>query len=414
MASKKTKCAVPGCTYEGHILLKHIKKAHGLTREQYEDEYGEEPFSVAGKKRYEVRLEKRKEDRSTRFVSVRDTFGVDFGYEVEEDEFGNPRTDRNGKPILKTDHKGDPIPTDNLVQAFTKPGSFTPKIDPNYVFDQKVLMHFLIGLECHDRILLVGPTGSGKSTLPEQVAARLNYNFIAIDFSGGVLREDLVGTNQYHPEKGTYFQEGILPTAMRLPGTIITLDEWDAISHECSFVLQRLLDKNRGELLLMEKGGELIKLPENSCVVATANTLGLGDESGLYSHGTNVQNFAQLNRFGVTVQCDYLPESVEQEILRKAFREDKNGNDVDFPKGRPILEEAEIDSFVRTMKLARDAHTEGSLTVTLSTRDLLNWVQKFILTNDIRESATMCFLARMPRSDALAVEGIIQRTFSLQ
>jgi len=198
---------------------------------------------------------------------------------------------------------------------------------------------------------------------------------------------------------------------MKLPGTIIQFDEWDAIGANCSMVLQRVLEKSDGRLLIMENGGELVELHEQSFICATSNTIGLGDDSGLYSQGTTIQNYAQINRFGITIQLDYIDAESEKEILRKMFREDAHGNECDYPEGTQVLEEAEIESFVKTLNVAREAFTKGTLEVTLSTRDLINWVEKFLLTNNVREAALMCFLNRMPESDKLAVDGMIQRTF---
>ncbi len=400
--SKKVKCCL--CQKEGNILLGHIRNVHDITVEEYKERFPSALLmSEAGEKRHEERVKKKSDGRETVWVSIRKTFSVNFGSVAEVDAKGRP-IKINGKVKYVKNNKGKPIPKDNKMLAFKRPGKYTPKIDLSYVFSRIPLMPFIIGLECGDRVLLTGPTGTGKSTLPEQVAARLNYNFVRINFCGGILREDLVGANQYHPDEGTYWQEGILPWAMRQPGTIICFDEWDTISAECSFVLQRPLEKTDGNLLILENGAEQVPLHKQSFFCATANTIGLGDDTGLYSHGTTHQNYAQLNRFGITIFLDYLSPEEEARLLNKKFVEED---------GTKILDPTEVEAFTKTMEEIRKGFVKGEISVPLSTRDLLGWVEKFLLTSNVRESAQMCFLNRMPKADAQAVVGMIQRVFEL-
>tara|TARA_Y100001963_G_scaffold159422_1_gene263023 strand:+ start:2830 stop:3873 length:1044 start_codon:yes stop_codon:yes gene_type:complete len=344
--------------------------------------------------------------RPTKEYSVRDTFGIDLGYEYVEDENGNPVLGANGKPELARytsgKRKGEPIPLDSRVLGFTKPGPETPEVKEEYVFDREATTNLLIGMECGDRVLITGPTGSGKTTLVEQVAARLNYNFVKISFDSGITRDDLVGCHQYRPGEGTVFQEGILPYAMRLPGTIILFDEWDTIGSECSFVLQRVLQKDDGCLQILEKGGELIQPHPQNVFTSTANTIGLGDETGLYAQGTNVQNYAQLNRYGVTIKLDYLPLEQEKEMLRRRFIE---------ADGTSSLHETEISSFCRAIAAVRDGYANGTLSVPLSPRDLINWAEKYMVMGDHMAAAKICFLNRMLQDDSIAVQGMIQRSF---
>jgi len=344
--------------------------------------------------------------RPTKEYSVREAFGIDLGYEIEEDESGNPVLNASGKPEVKRyksgKRKGEPIPLDGKVLGFTKPGPETPQVKEEYVFDRDATTNLLIGMECGDRILITGPTGSGKTTLVEQIAARLNFNFVKISFDSGITRDDLVGCHQYRPGEGTVFQEGILPYAMRLPGTIILFDEWDTIGSECSFVLQRVLQKDDGCLQILEKGGELIQPHPQNVFTATANTIGLGDETGLYAQGTNVQNYAQLNRYGVTIKLEYLPLELEKEMLRRRFTE---------ADGTATLHDTEINAFCRAISTVRDGYANGTLSVPLSPRDLINWAEKYLVMGDHMAAAKICFLNRMLQDDSIAVQGMIQRSF---
>jgi cobaltochelatase CobS len=322
-------------------------------------------------------------ERNKQQFGIREVFGIDLGY--EEDASGKPIKDNNGKKVPKERH----------VWGFDAPTQWTPKIDPAHVFPPEETKALLLGLELRDRILIVGETGTGKTTLLEQVAARLNYNVVKINFDGGITRADLIGE---HLIKGQemYFQYGILVHAFKMPGTIIILDEWDTISGECAFVLQRPLDKNDGKILIMETGGELIPIHEDNIIAATANTTGQGDETGLYAHGTKVQNYSQLNRFNMTIRMEYLKPEREMEMLMKHH---------------PTLKKEEAQALVKAITQVREGYIRGELSVPLSPRDLINWAGKYLHMGDPIRAGRYCFLNRMPREDAQVTEQLIQRSF---
>jgi cobaltochelatase CobS len=316
--------------------------------------------------------------------SIRTTFAVDLG--PEKDEEGNVVTNKKGKPIMR----------DRNVMGFAEPGPHTPQINPNYVFARDETLALLMALsgEPKDPSFLVGHTGTGKTSLVEQIAARLNYNVIKISFDAAIARADLCG-EYIIKGREMVFQYGILAIAFLMPGTIILLDEWDAQNEETAFVLQRPLQKEDRKLFLLETL-DLIEMHPDNFICATANTNGQGDETGLYSHGTRIQSYAQLNRFTVTVKMDYLPPEQEKKIVSNEFTD---------------LDGDEIDSLVMAVNKVRDGFTNGELSVPLSTRDLLNWADKYIKFGDALKAATFCFLNRMSMEDAEVCKGIIQRSF---
>ncbi len=282
------------------------------------------------------------------------------------------------------------------IEGYAQPDRETPALDPGYVFPKEDTLAFLLGLQMGDRILVHGHTGTGKTSLVEQVAARLNFNVCKINFDGGIGRDDLVGT---HVVRGgeVVFQYGVLPRAYRdYEGCFVLFDEWDAISDECAFVLQRPLQKDDGRLLILENGGEVLSLPAGHHIVATANTAGQGDESGLYTTGTRVQNYAQLNRFGTTIKLGYLSTAEEAQMLLKRFS----------PAG---FKKVEADLFVRVIAKVREAFAAGTLSSPLSSRDLINWCEKYLAIGDYTKAAKYAFLNRMAPEDSAAVAGIIQR-----
>ena len=288
------------------------------------------------------------------------------------------------------------VPPSYTIEGYAEPDRETPAIDSGYVFPHEDTLAFLLGLQTGDRILIHGHTGTGKTSLVEQVAARLGFNVVKINFDGGIGRDDLIGT---HVVRGgeVVFQYGILPRAYRdFEGCFVLLDEWDSISDECSFVLQRPLQKDDGKLLILENGGEVVSLPAGHHIIATANTCGQGDETGLYATGTRVQNYAQLNRFGTTIKLGYLGAAEEVEMLLARF-------------AHAGFRKVEAELFVRILGKVREGFAAGTLSSPLSSRDLINWVEKFLAIGDAGKAAKYAFLNRLPAEDAEAIRSLLQR-----
>ena len=94
---------------------------------------------------------------------------------------------------------------------------------------------------------------------------------------------------------------------------------------------------------------------------ATANTVGLGDTSGLY-HGTQQINQGQMDRWSIVTTLNYLPHDNEVEIvLAKAphYRTDE---------GRDI-----VNKMVRVADLTRNAFMNGDLSTVMSPRTVITW-----------------------------------------
>ena len=296
-------------------------------------------------------------------------------------------------------------PNDVELSGYQEPTEFTPAIDPAYVFPVDELRVLLLGVMNKDRILITGHTGTGKTTLVEQVAARLNYSVFKISFDSCVTRNDLVG--EWVVRDGTMtFQRGILPVAMTSPGSIIIFDEWDTINADTSFVVQRLMQREDGKLILLEKGVdennrlEVVKMHEDNVIVATANTCGQGDDTGLYAHGTRIQNYAQLNRFSLTIRTGWLKPAEEERLLVKKF----SSHD-------PPLKQSEAIAFIKVINKIRDGFANHQLSVPLSTRDLINWVEKYLFIGNPLTSAKYCFINRMSVQDAEIANSLIKRSF---
>lgn len=197
---------------------------------------------------------------------------------------------------------------------------YVPALDPDYEFDVSHLIAGLSALVLNQNVWAWGHTGTGKTTLFEQIAARLQWPVTRFNLDSGIERTDLIGQTVLEEQNGTTvstFKPGPLVEAMKA-GHIILLDEMDFVRPDTAYALQRALE-SKG-LLLTENGGELVVPSPMTRFVATANTRGQGDESGLYQ-GARVQSTALLNRFSKWLKIGYITLDAEIRLLGKKFSE---------------------------------------------------------------------------------------------
>jgi cobaltochelatase CobS len=314
-------------------------------------------------------------NRETTTVSMRDTFKIETRVREE-----------NGQKVY----------ADKQLLAFKEPGILTPAINPNYQFPKEELVEFLKALEHRDTTYLIGHSGSGKTELVNQVAARLNYNVVCINFDGHLSRGDLVGDWKIQNQQ-MVFRYGLVPLGFTEPGTIVLFDEIDACPPETAFVLQRAISQELR--FLMHETSEIFNLHPQNCIVGTANTNGMGDDSSLYIAGTNVQNFSFLNRWKTCIQIDYISPEAEEKVLKGMFTQ---------PHATPY-----IASVVKVLAAVRDAFKSNTVSVPLTTRDGINWMEKVTRLPMPMKAARHSFLDKLPPQDAMAVAQVIQRYFKL-
>lgn len=264
-----------------------------------------------------------------------------------------------------------------------------PGVDDKFAFDQDMGKAVLSSLLDNDRILLVGPTGSGKSSLIGQIAAHLDWPLRRINLHGETGSGDFLG--QHKAKNGeVYFQHGMLPMAMK-EGQILVLEEVDAATPEILFVLQGVMEEN-GCLTLAENGGEIIQPHPDFRLVGTANTLGLGDETSLYT-GTSVLNASHLDRWTTVFHIDYLDEEREIAVIR-----DK----------APELEPALAHGMVALALAVRKAVEQEELFTTFSTRRLLALARK-TATLGLQQALEVTVLNKLPRNERAVVTELAQR-----
>ncbi|MGB7431552.1 MAG: cobaltochelatase subunit CobS [Ahrensia sp.] len=291
------------------------------------------------------------------------------------------------------------IDSDMEVPAFSQSNAHVPEIDPDYLFDRTTTMAILAGFAHNRRVMVSGYHGTGKSTHIEQVAARLNWPAVRINLDSHVSRIDLVGKDAIVLKDGkqiTEFKDGILPWAYQNNVALI-FDEYDAGRPDVMFVIQRVLE-SAGRLTLLDQS-RVIRPHPAFRLFATANTVGLGDTTGLY-HGTQQINQAQMDRWSIVTTLNYLPHDNEVEIvLAKA----KN---FQTKEGRET-----VNNMVRLADLTRSSFINGDLSTVMSPRTVITWAENAEIFNDVSFAFRLTFLNKCDDLERSIVAEHYQRCF---
>jgi len=290
------------------------------------------------------------------------------------------------------------IDTDMHVPAFSSaPSEHVPEIDETYCFDRETTMAILIGLAHNRRLLIQGYHGTGKSTHIEQVAARLNWPCIRVNLDSHISRIDLIGKDAIVLRDGkqvTEFREGILPWALQSPCALV-FDEYDAGRPDVMFVIQRVLEVD-GKMTLLDQN-RVIRPHPAFRLLATANTIGLGDTTGLY-HGTQQINQGQLDRWNLVTTLNYLPHEAEAEIVLSKVPS------LDTDDGRK-----QISSMVSVAEMTRAGFMNGDISTVMSPRTVITWAENNELFDDISTAFRMTFLNKCDELERPAVAEYYQR-----
>lgn len=193
-----------------------------------------------------------------------------------------------------------------------------PAADANYIFRKDMLVKALRCLARNEPFWCVGHTGSGKTTFIEQIASRLGWPVARIAFDAAVDRAELVGRMQLIPDgKGgteSKWLPGIIERAL-VGNYIILCDEMDAGHPNSLYVMQPVLEGK--PLTLLEDGGRVVLPSPLSRLVATGNTAGNGDPSGLYP-ACRILSAATLDRFKAFIEVPYMTKPEEMRLLSDA------------------------------------------------------------------------------------------------
>ena len=291
------------------------------------------------------------------------------------------------------------IDSDMKVKGFEEPTDRVPALDQTYKFDPDTTLAILAGFAHNRRVMIQGYHGTGKSTHIEQVAARLNWPTVRVNLDSHISRIDLIGKDAIKLKDGkqvTDFQEGILPWALRNPCAIV-FDEYDAGRADVMFVIQRVLEVD-GKLTLLDQN-EVIDPHPYFRLFATANTVGLGDTTGLY-HGTQQINQGQMDRWSLVATLNYLSVDAEAAIVLAKV---PHYNTAD---GRKT-----INQMVQVADLSRTAFMNGDLSTVMSPRTVIAWAQNAEIFRNVGYAFRLSFLNKCDELERQTVAEFYQRCF---
>ncbi|MFC3676072.1 cobaltochelatase subunit CobS [Ferrovibrio xuzhouensis] len=291
------------------------------------------------------------------------------------------------------------IDSDMQVPAFSQPTEHVPDLDPAYRFDRETTLAILAGFAYNRRVMVQGYHGTGKSTHIEQVAARLNWPCVRVNLDSHISRIDLVGKDAIVLRDGkqvTEFREGILPWALQSPVALV-FDEYDAGRPDVMFVIQRVLEVE-GKLTLLDQN-RVIRPHKAFRLFSTANTIGLGDTTGLY-HGTQQINQGQMDRWSIVCTLNYLPADDEVGIVL-AKSPTYTGD-----KGKKT-----IQNMVAVADLTRAGFINGDISTVMSPRTVITWAENARIFNDVGFAFRLTFLNKCDELERPMVAEYYQRCF---
>jgi cobaltochelatase CobS len=270
-----------------------------------------------------------------------------------------------------------------------QPGPLVPRLNPAYLFPER-FGDILQDIVENRRVLLIGHTGAGKTSLIEQVAARTQHGVLRANMNGQTTIGDFVG---FWTVKGgeTLWVDGVLPTALR-EGLWLVVDEIDFAEPSILAVLTAVLEPH-GRLLLKEKGNELVAPHPSFRLFATANAVGA---MSVYRHlyqGANLMNEAFLDRWRVYLM-NYLSPEEEAEVLMRTL-----GARFTRPMAQTLAAIAAD---------CRAAFAREDLASAFSTRRLLDWADLMLRSGDPERAAGPAIYAKVSAEDAALIRSIIR------
>jgi cobaltochelatase CobS len=269
---------------------------------------------------------------------------------------------------------------------------FVPEYDEDFIIEEEEKRrweYLALGIENKENVLLVGPTGCGKSKCVLQLASVLGQPVQRMNLHGDIRATDFVGEKTIDGGN-IVWSDGILPSAMRR-GHWLLLDELDAAQPHILFILQAVLEPSK-RLVLTANHGEVVEAHKCFRIIATTNTVNKGDSLYL---GTNHMNEAFLDRFAIVIKADYPIAKFEIKIL---------------------IENTGINEGLakRMVKLAgevRLALQNETSFCTFSTRKLLNWARFSVKLGNVKKAFNLVVLNRLSEEESIFLDGLRQRIF---
>ena len=268
-------------------------------------------------------------------------------------------------------------------------GPLVPRINPAYLFSAR-FNDIVEDIVENRRVMLIGHTGAGKTSLIEQVAARSRHGVLRSNMNGQTTVGDFVG---FWTVKGgeTLWVDGVLPTAMR-EGLWLIVDEIDFAEPSILAALTAVLEPH-GHLVLKEKGNEIVAPHPAFRLFATANAVGAMSQFRHLYQGANLMNEAFLDRWRVYL-LDYLSAAEEADVLMRTLA--------------PAMTRTLAVTLAAIAADCRAAFAREDLTSAFSTRRLLDWAELMLRTGDPERAAGPAIYAKVSPEDAALIRGIVR------
>ena len=200
-------------------------------------------------------------------------------------------------------------------------------------------------------VLVIGPKGTGKTSLVREYAAQKSKKLESINFSLRTRESHLIGTKSLS-EGSIGFDEGVLVKSMK-EGSMLYLDELNAAEADVLLRLDEALDDRR-QIVLKESDGQVIKADDSWFAVATINPL---------THvGTKELPPQLLSRFPVRIRLDYPPEDVEYKIIKKHVKN---------PHESEVLQGIKLANTLRQASAVEELYYSPSIRETIAYAKLL-------------------------------------------
>lgn len=369
------------CNEKIHTVQVHLQRSHeDVSLEQYKELYPMAPLlspeaeSLLAKKRAAqdsalgtVRVSAKSGDKVNSVGLLNEVFG-----------FGTAAAAMNAR--------GEPI---KIKLHSSQHPELVPDKDPNYVFDIGLVKSILMALELNMPIYLWGHAGVGKTTALEQVCAYTGREFLRVQHTANTEEADIEGG--FRVSGGDMrWDDGPLPEAME-NGYVYCADEYDFASPMVCSLYQAVLE---GKPLRIKAANKLVRPHPNFRFVASGNTNGAGDDTGLYA-GTQIQNAANYERFGIVTKVEYMPEQQEIGILI----------------GKTGVTKSLAEKLVRFANMMRASYEKRDVAIPMSPRALINATKLGLARDSWDFGMRHAYINRLPSTSARVALETMQRIF---
>lgn len=257
-------------------------------------------------------------------------------------------------------------------KMITEVGDLIPAKDETYVpFGFFRDLEHIVKSSMFYPLFITGLTGNGKTTMVEQVCAKLKRECIRVNISIETDEDDLIGGSTLIDGNVT-FREGPVITAMRR-GAVLLIDEIDRGSNKL-MCIQGILE---GKPYFIKKTGEVVTAAKGFNIIATANTKGQGTDDGKYI-AAQILDEAFLERFPITVEQEYPSSTVEKKII------------INNMAALECTDEDFADKLVGWAEIIRKTYVESAIDEIISTRRLVHIVKAFSVFKDRQKAINLC------------------------